>query len=297
MTLSGLLRTVVDAAPFRAIAEIAGRPGSESVTVIAPRALQPFVAAALAAPSPIGAGMPLLIAAATGREAEDLATSLRALLPDRNVVVFPSWETLPHERLSPSSDTVGRRVAILRRLAHPDSADRLVQPVDVVVASIRAILQPMAAGLGDVEPVRLTVDSTADLTETVQHLVDMGYDRVDLVERRGQLAVRGGILDVFPPAEEHPLRVEFWGDSVEEIRSFAVTDQRSLELAPDGVFAAPVRELLLTPEVRDRARRLAEGVPVLSDMCEQLAQGICVEGMEALTPVLVGSMTTLLEVM
>jgi transcription-repair coupling factor (superfamily II helicase) len=297
VTLSGLLRTVVDAAPFRAIAEIAGRPGSESVTVIAPRALQPFVAAALAAPSPIGAGMPLLIAAATGREAEDLATSLRALLPDRNVVVFPSWETLPHERLSPSSDTVGRRVAILRRLAHPDSADRLVQPVDVVVASIRAILQPMAAGLGDVEPVRLTVDSTADLTETVQHLVDMGYDRVDLVERRGQLAVRGGILDVFPPTEEHPLRIEFWGDSVEEIRSFAVTDQRSLELAPDGVFAAPVRELLLTPAVRERAGRLAEGVPVLSDMCEQLAQGICVEGMEALTPVLVGSMTTLLEVM
>lgn len=297
MSLSGLLRTVVDAAPFRAIAEIAGRPGTESVTVVAPRALQPFVAAALAAPGPIGAGVPLLIAAATGREAEDLASSLRALLPDRNVVVFPSWETLPHERLSPSSDTVGRRVAILRRLAHPDAADPLVQPVDVVVASIRAILQPMAAGLGDVEPVRMTVDSTADLTETVQHLVDMGYDRVDLVERRGQLAVRGGILDVFPPTEEHPLRVEFWGDSVEEIRSFAVSDQRSLELAPDGVFAAPVRELLLTPAVRERAGRLAEGVPVLSDMCEQLAQGICVEGMEALTPVLVGSMTTLLEIM
>jgi transcription-repair coupling factor (superfamily II helicase) len=297
VSLSGLLRTVVDAAPFRAIAEIAGRPGTESVTVVAPRALQPFVAAALAAPGPIGEGVPLLIAAATGREAEDLASSLRALLPDRNVVVFPSWETLPHERLSPSSDTVGRRVAILRRLAHPDAADPLVQPVDVVVASIRAILQPMAAGLGDVEPVRMTVDSTADLTETVQHLVDMGYDRVDLVERRGQLAVRGGILDVFPPTEEHPLRVEFWGDSVEEIRSFAVSDQRSLELAPDGVFAAPVRELLLTPAVRERAGRLAEGVPVLSDMCEQLAQGICVEGMEALTPVLVGSMTTLLEIM
>ncbi|CAB4916679.1 MAG: transcription-repair coupling factor [Actinobacteria bacterium] len=297
MSLSGLLRTVVDAAPFREIAEIAGRPGTGSATVVAPSALQAFVAAALAAPSPVGAGAPLLIAAATGREAEDLAASIRALLPNRNVVVFPSWETLPHERLSPSSDTVGRRVAILRRLAHPDAADPLVQPVDVVVASIRAILQPMAAGLGDVQPVRLNLDSTADLTETVQHLVDMGYERVDLVERRGQLAVRGGILDVFPPTDEHPLRVEFWGDSVEEIRSFAVTDQRSLELAPEGVFAAPVRELLLTPVVRERARRLAEGVPVLSDMCDQLAQGICVEGMEALTPVLAGSMTTLLEVM
>ena len=297
MSLAGLLGVVAGATAFQEIIGLAGRPGMRSATIVAPTALQPFVAAALAAPAPIGAGSPLLIVAATGREAEDVAASLRALLPGQQVAVFPSWETLPHERLSPSSDTVGRRVAILRRLAHPDSSDPLVPPVDVVVASIRAILQPMASGLGDVEPVRLTADSSADLTETVHRLVDIGYERVDLVERRGQLAVRGGILDLFPPTDEHPLRVEFWGDSVEEIRTFAVTDQRSLELAPHGVFAAPVRELLLTPVVRERARRLAEGVPVLSDMCDQLAQGICVEGMEALTPVLADSMTTLLEVM
>ena len=297
MSLPGLLRAVAGAAPFAEIVDLARRPGTDTATVVAPVALQPFVAAALAAAAPTGAGAPLLITTATGREAEDTAATLRALLPELNIAVFPSWETLPHERLSPSSDTVGRRVAILRRLAHPNPADPLVLPVHVVVASIRAVLQPLAGGLGDVEPVRLRANGTADLTATVRHLVDLGYERVDLVERRGQLAVRGGILDVFPPTEEHALRVEFWGDSVEEIRSFAVTDQRSLELAPHGLFAAPVRELLLSPVVRERARKLAEGVPVLSDMCEQLAQGICVEGMEALTPVLAGSMTTLLESM
>jgi transcription-repair coupling factor (superfamily II helicase) len=297
VSLTGLLGAVAGEAAFRRIVELAGDPGTDTVTVVAPPALQSFIAATLACPAPRGADSPLLIAAATGREAEDLAATLRSLLPELEVAVFPSWETLPHERLSPSSDTVGRRVAILRRLTHPDASDALVPPVDIVVSSIRAILQPLAGGLGDVEPVRLVADATADLTETVQRLVDMGYERVDLVERRGQVAVRGGILDVFPPTEEHPLRIEFWGDSIEEIRTFAVTDQRSLELAPDGLFAAPVRELLLTPAVRERARKLAEGVPILSDMCEQLAQGIAVEGMEALTPVLADSMTTLLETM
>ena len=81
------------------------------------------------------------------------------------------------------------------------------------------------------------------------------YTRVDLVERRGEFAVRGGILDVFPPTEEHPLRVEFWGDTVEEVRWFKVADQRSLEVAEHGLWAPPCRELLLTDEVRERAAR------------------------------------------
>ena len=101
MSLAGLLGAVVDAAAFREIAEVASRTGTRSATVVAPTALPPFVAAALAAPAPIGGGSPLLIIAATGREAEDVAASLRALLPGQHVAVFPSWETLPHERLSP----------------------------------------------------------------------------------------------------------------------------------------------------------------------------------------------------
>ena len=68
--------------------------------------------------------------------------------------------------------------------------------------------------------------------------MENGYHRVDMVEKRGEVAVRGGLLDVFPPTEEHPLRLEFWGDTVEEIRWFKVADQRSLEVAEDGLFAA-----------------------------------------------------------
>ena len=84
-----------------------------------------------------------------------------------------------------------------------------------------------------------------------------GYLRVDIVERRGEFAVRGGILDLFPAVEEHPLRVELWGDTVEEVRWFKAADQRSLEAAPHGVWAPPVREMPLTAKVRERAAELA----------------------------------------
>ena len=116
---------------------------------------------------------------------------------------------------------------MLRRLCHPGADDH--GPLRVVVAPVRSVLQPQVKGLGDLEPVELAPGDEAELDDVVRRLVDAAYTRVDLVEKRGEFAVRGGILDVFPPTEEHPLRVEFWGDEVEEIRAFAVADQRALE--------------------------------------------------------------------
>jgi len=139
-------------------------------------------------------GRPVVVVTATGREAEDIAASIPELVPDARVAVFPSWETLPHERLSPSSDTVGRRVAVMRRLAHPDADGS--EPIDVVVASVRALLQPIVAGLADEAPVVLRAGDEAPIDAVVTRLVELGYERTDLVERRGQVAVRGGILDV-----------------------------------------------------------------------------------------------------
>ncbi|GAB1821191.1 transcription-repair coupling factor [Herbidospora sp. RD11066] len=285
MTLSGLL-DLVAAGP-----ELAEALGQEvtGADLIAPTALRPFGVAAVARTRPV------LAVTATGREAEDLAAALTGLLPDSQVAVFPAWETLPHERLSPRSDTVGQRLAVLRRLAHPIAGDATAGPLRVVVAPVRAILQPIVAGLGDLEPVRLHPGDDADLEDVVVRLVENGYHRVDMVEKRGEVAVRGGLLDVFPPTEEHPLRLEFWGDTVEEIRWFKVADQRSLEVAEGGLFAAPCRELLLTPEVRERARELAERHPALKEILGSLADGIPVEGMEAFAPVLAGEMDMLID--
>ncbi len=291
MNLSALLDCLDGEPAFDLVRELAVAGTGAVVEATAP--MHPVVVAEVVRNTT--SGSPVFVVTATGREAEDVAAALPGLLPDARVVVFPSWETLPHERLSPSSDTVGRRVAVMRRLAHPDLADPMSQPIDVVVTSVRAFLQPVVKGIGDVEPLRLVVGDEAPLHDLVARLVDLGYERTDLVERRGQLAVRGGILDVFPPTEEHPLRVEFWGDTVEEVRTFAIGDQRSLELAERGLWAPAVRELLLTPKVRQRAAMLAQEHPTVAEMCDKLAQGISVEGMEALAPVLADGMTTPLE--
>ncbi|MFJ2742643.1 transcription-repair coupling factor [Streptomyces sp. NPDC087440] len=293
MSLHGLLDAVVRDSALAEAVKAAVDGNRMHVDLVGPSAARPFALAALAR----DAGRPVLAVTATGREAEELAATLRTLLPEDSVAEFPAWETLPHERLSPRSDTVGRRLAVLRRLAHPRADDPATGPVSVVVAPVRSVLQPQVKGLGDLVPVAIRSGETADLAEVTDALAAAAYQRVELVEKRGEFAVRGGILDVFPPTEEHPLRVEFWGDDVEEIRYFKVADQRSLEVAEHGVWAPPCRELLLTDEVREKAAALAEAHPELGELLHKIAEGIAVEGMESLAPVLVDDMELLLDVL
>ncbi|RJK97919.1 transcription-repair coupling factor [Vallicoccus soli] len=297
MSLSGLLDVLLDPQrPDPALAEAveAARSGARgSFDVTGPAAARPLVAAALARDG----GRTVLAVTATGREAEDLTTALGSFLGEHAVAELPAWETLPHERLSPRSDTVGRRLAVLRRLAHPSADDPEHGPLQVVVATVRSLLQPMVKGLGDLAPVGLQQGQDAELDDVVHRLAAAAYSRVDLVEKRGEFAVRGGILDVFPPTEEHPVRVEFWGDTVEEVRYFKVADQRSLEVAEHGLWAPPCRELLLTPQVRERAAALLEQHPGLADVLGKVSEGVAVEGMESLAPALVDDMELLLDVL
>jgi transcription-repair coupling factor (superfamily II helicase) len=288
--LTPLLDLVSKDPAFHNIAHGVG-PG-ETIDIVAPANIYSLIIAHIQERK---STQPLLVITSTGRAADELASALGAFIEPSAIAVFPSWETLPHERLSPSLDTVGARLAVLRRLVHPVANDYFSAPVSVVITSVRAALQPIVAHVGDIDPVRVVSGESHELTSVVSQLVGFGYERVDLVERRGQLAVRGGILDVFPPTEEHALRLEFWGNDIEEIRYFSVSDQRSLDLAPHGLWATPVRELLLTEDVKERARALgAEHVEVAA-MCESLALGIPVEGMESLSPVLAGHMKPLHE--
>lgn len=256
--------------------------GRASAMLVAPSAVRPFVAATIAEQRP------LVVVTATGREADDLTAELTEML-GAGVAVFPSWETLPHERLSPGADTVGKRLQVLRRLTHPEDPV-YAEPLRVVVTTVRSLMQPMARGLGDLEPIVLRVGAEFDFDELLARLVEFAYERVDMVGKRGEFAVRGGILDLFPPTADHPVRVEFWGDEISELRAFAVADQRSIQDVPiELAVAQPCRELLLTNALRERAAEVAAENPAdaaLVEMLEKIAQGIPVEGMEALLPVL-----------
>ncbi|OBJ01369.1 transcription-repair coupling factor [Mycobacterium sp. 1165196.3] len=284
--IAGLVELALTAPTFQQLIDSAAASPAE-LSLVGPASARLFVASALAR---LG---PLLVVTATGREADDLTAELRGVFGDA-VAVFPSWETLPHERLSPGVDTVGARLTVLRRLAHPDDA-RLGPPLQVVVTAVRSLLQPMTPQLGLVEPVTLTVGAEVEFEGVITRLAELAYTRVDMVGRRGEFAVRGGILDVFPPTAEHPVRIEFWGDEVSEMRMFSVADQRSIpEIEVDTVIAVACRELLLTDDVRRRAAELAARhrttepaiTGSVTDMLAKIGEGISVDGMEALLPVL-----------
>lgn len=245
----------------------------------------------------MAAGAPVtLVITATGREAEAFAEALSAYLDPGAIGLFPSWETLPHERLSPRVDTVCQRISTLRRLAHPNLAatESGAPPLAVVIAPIRAVIQPLAVGLAGLVPVTARPGDRLDLTTLTAALAGSGYSRVDMVESRGDFAVRGGIVDVFVPIDPHPVRIEFLGDEVESIRSFGVADQRSLGDA--GCLWAPAcRELLITDGVRAKAKALLPSLPAAADLLERVASGLPTEGMESLLPVLVDGLTTIVD--
>ncbi|AZR01021.1 transcription-repair coupling factor [Trueperella pyogenes] len=272
---------------FRDQDPLSSRANSRFADVGMPRgAFAPAIAEMLHA----GDGRLQVAVTTSGREAEDLRDALRAYIPAENMAIFPAWETLPHERLSPRSDTVAERLTTLRRLAHPEDFPEL----RVLLVPVRAFLQPIAAGLGELTPVSLRVGDACDFHDLQERLVAAAYQRVDMIEARGQFAVRGGIIDIFPPTTDHPLRVEFFGDEVDEIRSFAVSDQRSMD-GVDELYAPPCREILLSDDVRSRAAHALEELPGAVDMLDKIAHGIAVEGMESLQPVLVEQMHPLVE--
>lgn len=282
--LSGVLRTVAADPKLRGLVT---HVGDHRLHLQGPEAAWPFAVGTLAHHAPV------LVITATGRQAEDLSAELAAMLGD-GVAQFPAWETLPHERLSPGIDTVAQRMRVLHRLAQGE--------LKVLVAPTRAVVQPVMEGLGDIAPVRLAEGAEVDFEDVQRRLVDLGYVHSDVVGRRGEFATRGGILDVFPGTGEMPVRVEFWGDEISEVRVFSVGDQRTIPgLDPGNVIVHPVRELLITDAVAKKAAVLAQenaGNAELADALDKISQGIPVQGMESLIPVLFdGKMCVLPELM
>ncbi|MGO1284405.1 MAG: DEAD/DEAH box helicase, partial [Brachybacterium sp.] len=268
-----------------------GSESGEGGSIVAATGLFPFLVADLARRA--SAEQPLVVVTATTRATEDLRAALTAMVGTEHLAELPAWETLPHERLSPRADTVAKRLATLRRIAHPETET----PVHVLLMPVRSLLQPIAKGLGELRPVRAAVGETYALEDIERDLVDAAYVRVDMVEKRGEFAVRGGILDVFPPTEPHPVRVDLFGDEIDDVRYFSVADQRSLDPAPHGLDAPPCREILLTPAVRERARARAEELPGVRDLLLRIADGIAADGMESLSPVLVDGMEQVADVL
>ena len=266
-----LLDLVHVAANEPALAQVAGKKNARLATAESAR---PIVLAALAASTRRD---PIIVAVPTGQIAEQLHDDLRTFVPPDSVCLFPAWETLPFERVSPAVETMGRRMEIVWRLRNDDQRPR------IVVASVRSLLQKLAPNAEAIEPIRVSVKGLVDIDELCTTLVHFGYRRETLVEHRGEFARRGAIVDIFSSTSDAPVRIDTWGDEVDRLTIFDVNDQRSIGDL-DNVVVFPARELLLDDILRERARRLVAEEPWGREQWERLSEGQIFDGMESWLP-------------
>ena len=255
--------------------------GSQANEVVCINSLRSLVIAKATLESPV------LVIAPSSRIADELCDELRSYTGG-GILNFPAWETLPHERLSPKGDTVTARIKALHNLQSEN-------PPKILVTSIRGALQPIISDILSEQIISIKAGINISMAELITRASYFGFTRTDLVEKRGDFAVRGGILDIFPPDLEHPIRVDFFGDEIEEVQYFRVADQRTFAAITDNVDIYPTRELLISESVKERAKYLILEFPQLAEIATKLSEGISVEGMESLTALLKPGFKNLLE--
>lgn len=251
----------------------------QSDELVAPAATHALLAA--------HANSPLLLVTTSTRLADQLSAEITSLIGEDLVTNFPPWETLPHERLSPKGDTVTARFKALNQISN--------NKIKIVVCSIRALLQPIIANDLNTSQIKIASGKQIVMADLINQLSKFGFTRADLVERRGDFAIRGGILDLFPADQEHPVRIDFFGDEIDNLSFFAITDQRSLSKITQELIIYPCRELLLDDNIKKRAADLGKQFPQLIELTEKLTQGITFEGMESLAAGLVDQFKTILD--
>jgi len=252
--------------------------GAPTAVVSVPEPARAFFVAGLAS---LSSARPLLVAVPTASDAERLAGDLRVWVGEDAVDVFPAWETLPFERVSPAIETMGRRLQVMWRLRSMGAAGE--RPLRIVVAPVKALVQRLGPHVEETAPIVVRKGDIVDSTELVERLVRMGYRRDYQVEARGDVAVRGSIVDVFPSTADAPVRIDLWGDEVDRLSEFLLTDQRSTEEL-DCAELFPCRELLPTDEVRARAAKLVGEQPWGRAQWERLSEGMVFDGMESWLP-------------
>jgi transcription-repair coupling factor (superfamily II helicase) len=260
------------------------------------QSLRPYLISALLDRDP---ERPAIVVAGDDRAARDLASGLKTWLEPRSVRYYPSRGVTYESHLAPPPHLVGLRIAALDALLEEPAP---TQPADaqapVIVVSAVALSEKVPERALRPHPFVLRTGELMDLDETALELVASGYERVDQVEDRGQFAIRGGLLDLFPATEDRAVRVDLFGDEIESLRWFSTFTQRSLgeaecvEVAPAAELAAEYRELAEIAALEDPEERpdVAELLPVdrfhplLELIGEQAA--VLIAGAEDLAPAL-----------
>ena len=217
-----------------------------------------------------------------------IAASVAFFAPDVRVIEFPAWDCLPYDRTSPNGHVVARRIEALTTLATEHGRDRTKLPPTLVATTVNALLQrvPQAANFANAA-LQAKVGEQLDREHLLAFFESNGYVRATTVREPGEYAVRGGIIDVFPTGSEMPLRLDLFGDDLEEIRAFDPVDQRTTDKR-DRLSLSPVSEITLTPDrirtFRESYRRQFGAAAASDPLYEAVSAGQRYAGMEHWLP-------------
>ena len=259
-----------------------------------PEGLDALLLGELARQTPRGA--PILHIARDANRLVTLEDALAFFAPDVTVLTFPAWDGVPYDRVAPNADTIARRIATLSELTHRETAGNTSSLI--VLTTVNAVVQrvPPRAFIA-ASSMRLAAGNAVSMQELVERLEVSSYGRAGTVTDPGQYAVRGGILDLYPPGAQ-PVRLDFFGDTLESIRAFDPETQRTAARL-DSVELLPMSELVLTPDVRRafRQRYVELFGPVTGDdpLYESISAGRQHQGMEHWLPLFHDRLDTLFD--
>lgn len=270
---------------FLALAEeISGN--KRDLEVFASSRLCPIIIAALFSRTK----RPILVITENQEKTQRWANDLKNFLPDE-AFFLPDWEILPHERIAPGKEISSERLRILYYF-------KIKRPI-IAVSSIQTVLRKIPGKESPLlEPVKLSLEDHINLYELLEKLISMGYERVYQVSDRGQLSARGGIVDIFAADADLPVRLEFFGDQLESLRTFSISDQRSIDqINSFEIFAC--REIQVD---QNKARQLAETLKKSPIQTEEIEKDIeklekqqYFAGIERYIPFLYQNLATILD--
>jgi len=221
--------------------------------------------------------------------------AFRFFAPDVEVAIFPAWDCLPYDRIGPSAGVAAQRMATLSRLADLPKDPRKAR---LLVTSVPALIQrvpPMSAVMG--ASYSAMVGNSVQIADLERYFAVNGYQRASTVSERGEFAIRGGVIDVFPPTAEEPVRLDLFGDTLESIRGFDPETQRSTRQLKD-VSLLPVNEALLDDKAISRFRTgylETFGAPGDDPLYSAVSAGARRAGMEHWLPLFYGALASLFD--
>ncbi|MBI5327996.1 MAG: transcription-repair coupling factor [Deltaproteobacteria bacterium] len=248
----------------------------------------------------------VLIISPTQEEAENFTKDINFFLGSNAAFFYPSWEIMPFEAQSPHPDIIAARINILYKLTQtphhiivttPSAILQKVMPKSVLIPPLPPFVKEGVNGV-----MRFEVGKEMNRDEVLKRLSQMGYSRSAMVEERGEIRIAGGILDIFPPSYPAPIRIEFFGDEVEAMRTFDIATQRSKEIMNETIIL-PAREIIFSQEgmelakekLRQRADELELPRDIRESISDRIQDGIIFSGIDFLSPLFYNKLDTLFD--